>query len=278
MCSTARLPAAALPGPGGRGRLLSNRMRTHRDAGDPRNLVLTFDELLRRTPFAERMREILHIAGAGYHSPVDVEFTLQHRRTRRAASPQLCITILQCRPQSHCWQTEVATPARRPADRGHHLLHATLWCPQGMIRTRWIMCCTCRPRAISPCRPMNDRVRAGARHRQAERRAEGRALHLRRARALGQLQLRPGRADRLRRYLQHPRAGGAGRARALALPPEPSLGTHFFQDLLEAQIYPLALQLDDPRTVFQKECWKPRPTTCASCCPARRRWRAACGS
>ncbi len=29
--------------------------------------------------------------------------------------------------------------------------------------------------------------------------------------------------------------------------PEPSLGTHFFQDLLEAQIYPLAVNLDDER-------------------------------
>ena len=43
------------------------------------------------------------------------------------------------------------------------------------------------------------------------------------------------------------------------LPPEPSLGTHFFQDLLEAQIYPLALQLDDPRTVFQKELLEDAP-------------------
>jgi hypothetical protein len=32
--------------------------------------------------------------------------------------------------------------------------------------------------------------------------------------------------------------------------PEPSLGTHFFQDLLEAQIYPLAVMLDDPQSVF----------------------------
>jgi hypothetical protein len=37
------------------------------------------------------------------------------------------------------------------------------------------------------------------------------------------------------------------------LPPEPSLGTHFFQDLLESQIYPLALQLDDPKTIFQRK-------------------------
>ncbi len=35
--------------------------------------------------------------------------------------------------------------------------------------------------------------------------------------------------------------------------PEPSLGTHFFQDLLEAQIYPLAIVMGDPHTVFQKK-------------------------
>jgi hypothetical protein len=33
--------------------------------------------------------------------------------------------------------------------------------------------------------------------------------------------------------------------------PEPSLGTHFFQDLLEAQIFPLAIFLDDNQNVFQ---------------------------
>ena len=33
--------------------------------------------------------------------------------------------------------------------------------------------------------------------------------------------------------------------------PEPSLGTHFFQDLLEAQIYPLAVMLDDPLSILQ---------------------------
>jgi len=33
--------------------------------------------------------------------------------------------------------------------------------------------------------------------------------------------------------------------------PEPSLGTHFFQDLLEAQIYPLAINLDNPQSVLQ---------------------------
>ncbi len=43
------------------------------------------------------------------------------------------------------------------------------------------------------------------------------------------------------------------------LPPEPSLGTHFFQDLLESQIYPLALPLDDPRTRFNTEFFDSTP-------------------
>lgn len=34
--------------------------------------------------------------------------------------------------------------------------------------------------------------------------------------------------------------------------PEPSLGTHFFQDLMEAQIYPLAIMLDDQHAYFNR--------------------------
>jgi hypothetical protein len=35
--------------------------------------------------------------------------------------------------------------------------------------------------------------------------------------------------------------------------PEPSLGTHFFQDLMEAQIYPLAIPLDEESSIFNRE-------------------------
>ena len=35
--------------------------------------------------------------------------------------------------------------------------------------------------------------------------------------------------------------------------PEPSFGTHFFQDLLESSIYPLAIFLDDEDVVFNRE-------------------------
>jgi hypothetical protein len=34
--------------------------------------------------------------------------------------------------------------------------------------------------------------------------------------------------------------------------PEPSFGTHFFQDLVESNIYPLAIYLDDPDVQFNR--------------------------
>jgi hypothetical protein len=37
----------------------------------------------------------------------------------------------------------------------------------------------------------------------------------------------------------------------IGVAPEPSLGTHFFQDLMEAKIYPLAVDLADERSLFQ---------------------------
>ena len=39
----------------------------------------------------------------------------------------------------------------------------------------------------------------------------------------------------------------------IGLAPEPSFGTHFFQDLVEARIYPLAIYLDDADVIFNHD-------------------------
>ena len=44
---------------------------------DRRRLVLTFEELLRRTNFAPLMREMLQLLQKSYRGPVDMEFTLE---------------------------------------------------------------------------------------------------------------------------------------------------------------------------------------------------------
>jgi len=41
--------------------------------------------------------------------------------------------------------------------------------------------------------------------------------------------------------------------------PEPSLGTHFFQDLIEAQIYPLAVNLDDNQAYMNEALFSDTP-------------------
>ncbi len=41
--------------------------------------------------------------------------------------------------------------------------------------------------------------------------------------------------------------------------PEPSYGTHFFQDLIEANIYPLSVPLDDTKSVFNRSFFYESP-------------------
>jgi hypothetical protein len=43
------------------------------------------------------------------------------------------------------------------------------------------------------------------------------------------------------------------------LAPEPSLGTHFYQDLLEAQIFPLAIFMEDPQSRFNRDFFYATP-------------------
>ena len=41
--------------------------------------------------------------------------------------------------------------------------------------------------------------------------------------------------------------------------PEPSFGTHFFQDLIEANIYPLAVYMDDDDVIFNRDFFYETP-------------------
>ena len=47
--------------------------------------------------------------------------------------------------------------------------------------------------------------------------------------------------------------------KGVGVAPEPSLGTHFFQDLMEAQIFPLAVNLDEPETDFSRNFFYDTP-------------------
>ena len=222
--------------------------------GDKRNLVLTYEEFLRRIPFAEWMRGILKTLEKAYRTPVDVEFAF--RIVENDGKPQLHLTILQCRPQSQLQQTEQES-LPSTLEKEDVIFTTEFMVPQGKIdRVDYVI--YVEPKAFFALSSTTDRFNL--------------------ARVVGKVNaamvnesficVGPGRWGSSNADLGVPIGyGDIYHTRALVelagkdcgLPPEPSLGTHFFQDLLESQIYPLALQLDDPRTQFNEEFFVKTP-------------------
>ena len=54
--------------------------------------------------------------------------------------------------------------------------------------------------------------------------------------------------------------------------PEPSYGTHFFQDLIEARIYPLALALQDPDAEFNRSFFEESANILGDLLPDEKSW------
>lgn len=222
---------------------------------DTKDLVLTFDVLLQRTPFTNRMKSILRILELAYHSPVDVEFALSLKQDV-GLQPKLGIIMLQCRPQSHLSESEIEKlPTNLPP---HEIVFSSeFMVPRGKInKINYVV--YVKAKKYFALKSNTERMELA--------RTVGKlneALEKERFICVG-----PGRWGSSNADLGVPIAyGDIYHAKALVelagehcgLPPEPSLGTHFFQDLLEAQIYPLALQLDDPKTVFNEAFFEEMP-------------------
>lgn len=212
----------------------------------PEKMVITFDGLLARTPFATSMRTVLSLLETHYGSPVDTEFTVQ--LTDLDGQPDTQITLLQCRPQSHIQETsEVQVPTDLPDD--DLIFSSQTMVPQGSVEhIKYVLYV-----------PSEGYFRL-------ETQDERTQLE----RAIGQLNsalkdeifiaVGPGRWGTSTPDLgvhvaysdiYNSRALVELAGEAVGASPEPSFGTHFFQDLMEANIYPLAIFLDDENTVFK---------------------------
>ena len=223
-------------------------LRTTLLEGSLSDLVITYDELLRRTPLARRMREMLNILEEHYHSPVDTEFTLQVQDPF-STTPEVEICLLQCRPQSHLKEGKTRLPSSiNPADV---IFSTCRVVPEGHVPSiRYVVFVP--PEAYSTL-PTH-----------AERTKLGRTIGLLNARLEHNpfICVGPGRWGTSNSELGVPLGyGDIYNASALVevsgqdigLAPEPSFGTHFFQDLLESNIYPLAVYLDDEEVTFNRE-------------------------
>jgi hypothetical protein len=228
-----------------RSRLLDNRVK---------DLVITMDELLRRTPLADRMTRILQTLAKHYESPVDMEFTIQIVGVG-TPSPDVLITILQCRPQSHLQESEVSIPKDVPVDDIIFTTCRVL--PHGQVPGIEYVLFVPYEGFYGLPTPMT-RVEL--------------------ARTIGRLNglleeknficVGPGRWGTNNPDLgvkieysdiYHTRALVEYSGEGVGTAPEPSLGTHFFQDLIEAEIYPLAIYLDDEDVIFNREFFYQTP-------------------
>ncbi len=209
--------------------------------GEENSLVVTFDEFLKRTNFSEIMRDMLNVLERAYRQAVDVEFTITiHENT--IGRPTFCISLLQCRPQAQLMTSaQVTIPKKLPEE--DIILDTHFVVPHGMVDQ--IQYVVYVPHlAYFSLKTENERAQL--------------------ARSIGKLNkalekqkficVGPGRWGSSNSDLGVPIAyGDIYNAKALVelagenigLPPEPSLGTHFFQDLMESQIFPLAIPLDE---------------------------------
>ena len=214
---------------------------------DRQRIVLTFDELLRRTNLSTSMRKILQKLEKNYNAPVDLEFTMNISE-KEVGKPTIQYTILQCRPQSHLSDS---VDSQVPSDlQDKDILFSTYFMvPQGTVQNVQYALFV----------PPEEYYKLDETNR------------FKLARSIGQLNaaieeknyvlIGPGRWGSTNTDLGVPVAYSdifntaaliELSGKDIGAAPEPSLGTHFFQDLLEAQIYPLAILVDDPENAFQK--------------------------
>ena len=222
---------------------------------DPEKMVITFDGLLSRTSFAANIRQALRLLEAYYNSPVDTEFTIEILNPEEQR-PQVRITLLQCRPQSHIQETN---DVQLPADlQNENIIFSTQrMVPQGAVQNiRYIL--------FVP----SEGYFSLASH--TERAQLERAIGQLNAALKGEtfIAVGPGRWGTSTPDLGvHVSYSDIYNARSLVelagetigASPEPSFGTHFFQDLMEADIYPLAVFLDDSDSIFNRDFFYTTP-------------------
>ncbi len=219
------------------------------------NLTLTFEDLLRRTPFATSMRQMVKLLETNYHNPVDVEFTARVTHPE-AARPDIEIAIIQCRPQSVLQEiNRVRIPANLPAENIIFSTHFMV--PQGFVSNiRYVLFVT--PEGYFGLSEPHLRTELRQSIGQINSLLHGETF----------ICVGPGRWGSVNPDLGVPVDYGdiynacalvEVTGKGIGPAPEPSFGTHFFQDLIEAQIYPLAVYLDDPETVFNRDFFYATP-------------------
>lgn len=229
---------------------------------DPDRMVLTFDNLLKNTDFAQIMKAILKKLARNYKRPVDIEFAVELIPTY--PKPGFKIYLLQCRPLSNReWAGDIVVPEN--ISKKDKLFLSTHLVPQGIVENITYLI------YVDPIRysqiPTNSiRLELARIVGRLNKKLEGEIFILMGPGRWGSsnidLGIKVSYADiyntRMLVEIAMPRNGAT---------PEASYGTHFFQDLVESNIYPLAIYPDETDTIFNQQFITGAPNCLASLLP-----------
>lgn len=211
-------------------------------------LVLTFDELLRRTPLAHRLSQMLQALEKVYRLPVDTEFTVEVIDPG-SPQPEVEIALLQCRPQSQLQESDARLPENI---NDEDVIFATSrLAPQGRVSNiSHIIFVT--PEGYHTLETTTARIELGNAIGQLNAMLKNETFICigpgRWGTSTPDLGVKIGYGD-----IYHTRALIELTGQGIGAAPEASFGTHFYQDMVESNIYPLAIYLDDPDAVFNRD-------------------------
>ncbi|HDR46469.1 MAG TPA: phosphoenolpyruvate synthase, partial [Geoalkalibacter subterraneus] len=230
--------------------------------------LLTFDGLLTKTPFCETMQRLLKTLEKAYDYPVDTEFTINFTED---GTPR--INVVQCRPlQTRGERQRVDIPDH--VDEEKLLFHSDGNFMGGNINLELSQVIWVEPEAYS-------RLCLSDKHEIA--------------RLIGRLNRRIGKREDEPTLLMGPGRWGTSTP-SLSVPitfseinnmaalsevafsaeglmPELSFGSHFFQDLVEADIFYLALFPESPRVMFNRAWLERQPNNLEGLMPASSRFK-----
>ena len=212
---------------------------------DPRGLVLTFENLLTQTSFAEQMKTMLKALEFGYGRPVDVEFTVGIGN--EYPKPKITLHLLQCRAQTG---SEIAEAVRLPEQVAPEdvIFGTAKLVPTGRVTNVAYMVYV-DPQKYADISDPSLKLELARVVGRLNQRLESQRFILLGPGRWGSsnldLGLKVGYADiyNTKALVEIGLARGATR-------PTLSYGTHFFQDLVEARIYPLAIYPGEPENPF----------------------------
>ncbi len=218
--------------------------------GSPRDLVLTFEELMKQTDFPKLMQEALQTLEYEYSAPVDIEFTAHIRE--HESGPKLEITLIQCRPLSML--ASGFNPLPTNISQEDKVFTASSLVSGGQVSNiRYVVYVPAK--AYFAITDPQERYKLERAIGKLNAALQGETFV-----AIG-----PGRWGTSNPGLGvHIDYADVFNAKALieysgagVVDTEPSLGTHFFQDLLEGQIYPLAI--DSKKDYFNQSFFEDTP-------------------